>query len=161
MVGQRGDELGGPEACSRNGWASRSGAGLKPHVVSRPAQPGDQVVDHVGGERTGEAGLDVALGAVVEQCLGGGHLGGGVGQVVGHHLVHVGPAVGGQVAECPADDAVGDFDDLGGSTQVGSRRELCTRSVVIECRGYRRVGGHPETGTGYVARCMCDADACV
>ena len=75
---------------SRKEWASRSGAFSRPHSGLAAAQSGDQVVDHVGGEGTGEAGFEVALGAVVEHRPGGGDLGGGVGQVVGQHLVLVG-----------------------------------------------------------------------
>ena len=67
------------------------------HAPQRlPAQqPGGQVVDHVGDEGAGQAGLDVALArrsrassrAVATGC-------GGVGQVVGEHLLGVGPTAG-------------------------------------------------------------------
>lgn len=63
--------------------------------------------------------LRVALGAVVEHRTGGFHLGCGVGQVVGQHLVYVGPAGGGEVADPLAHDPTGKFDDVGGGSQIG------------------------------------------
>ena len=54
---------------SRKGWASRQWGFLDaPHRLPT-GQPGDQVVNHVGGERAGDACLELALGAVVEHRL--------------------------------------------------------------------------------------------
>ena len=39
-----------------------------PHSLS-PAQPADQIVDHIGHESAGENGLQIALRAVVEHRL--------------------------------------------------------------------------------------------
>ena len=81
-------------------------------------------------------GLDVALAAVVEQRSSRLDLGRCVGEVVGQHLVHVGPAVGGEVADALADDAAGELDDIGGGGQIGGRTgwSLMAREVT---RGYR------------------------
>ena len=82
----------GSRYVARNGWAAPSGAGSTPHSSSRPASAGDQVVDHVGGERAGDAALGVALAAVVEQRPRRGRGRRGVGEVVGEDLVGIGPA---------------------------------------------------------------------
>jgi hypothetical protein len=42
-----------------------------------------------------------------------------VGQVVGEHLLHVGPAGCGEVGDTLADHAAGEFDDVGGGSQIG------------------------------------------
>jgi hypothetical protein len=55
-----------------------------------------QVAHCVGDEGAGDASLDVTLGAVVEESLGGGHRGSRVGQVVGEDLVVVDRAGGGE-----------------------------------------------------------------
>ena len=82
-------------------------------------QLADEVVHDVGDEGARDPGLDVALGAVVEQRLGGGDGRRRVGQVVGEHLVHVGTAGGRQLADRGADRLVGELDDVRGGGEVG------------------------------------------
>ncbi len=82
-------------------------------------QLADEVVHDVGDERARDPGLDVALGAVVEQGLGGGDGRCRVGQVVGEHLVHVGPARRRQLADRGADGAIGELDDVRGGVEIG------------------------------------------
>ena len=82
-------------------------------------QLADEVVHDVGDERARDPGLDVALGAVVEQGLGGGDGRRRVGQVVGEHLMHVGTAGRRQLADRGADRLVGELDDVRGGGEVG------------------------------------------
>ena len=63
--------------------------------------------------------LDVALGAVVEQRTGRLDLGRGVGEVVGEHLVPSGPPLAARWRTARADHACGEFDDVGGSGEIG------------------------------------------
>ena len=67
-----------------------------------PGDAADQVVDHVGGECTGDRRLGVTLGAVVEQrpCRRRGRA--GVGDVVGEHLAGVRPAALAEDGSAPA-----------------------------------------------------------
>ena len=55
-------------------------------------------------------GLDVALGAVVEQGPGGLHAGGGVGQVVERDLLRL-VVRRGEVSSGPLDESVREIDD--------------------------------------------------
>lgn len=84
------------------------------------AQPGDQIVDHVGGEGTGDPRFDVTLAAVVEQRSCRFHLGCGVGQVVGEGLVGIGAPAVTEVADCCADNSLSEIDDIGGGVQIGN-----------------------------------------
>ena len=119
LVGERRQELGCPELHHE-----RVGVGecvaLDAPLFLAAEQLAGEVVEHVGGERTGDLRLDLALRAVVEQRPRRGDAGRGVGDVVGQHLVHVGSAGRGELADGLADDAVGEVDGVGGSRQVGS-----------------------------------------
>ena len=64
-------------------------------------------------------GLDVALGAVVEQRPGRLDRGRGVGEVVGEDLVGVDVAGGGEVLEGMLDDRAGGLDCRRGCGEVG------------------------------------------
>ena len=65
-LGERGEELGiAVRGEERVGGAER--VRLDAPQLLAPGEPRDQVVDHVGDEGTRDAGLGVALGAVVEQ----------------------------------------------------------------------------------------------
>ena len=79
------------------------------HVPQRlPAQhPAGQVVHRVGHEGAGQAGFVVAQGAVAEHRARRLDGRGGVGQVVGQHLVRVGPAAGAEVADALAHHLLG------------------------------------------------------
>ena len=84
-VGQGGQEgrvvEGGHEPLDR----CHPPGGCAPQVA--PAhQSGGQVGQGIGGEGAGDPGLGVAMGPVGQQCLGGSHRRGGVGDVVGQHL---------------------------------------------------------------------------
>ena len=94
--------------------------GSTPQAASRPATRPARSASDVGHEGGGQALLGLALGAVVEGGPGGGHRRGGVGQVVGHDLVGVDPAVGAarrrsaRSTSCSARSTA-----LGGRGQVG------------------------------------------
>ena len=122
-LGERGEELRVAVGGRGTGGRARSGAGSTPHSVLPPGEAGDQVVDHVGGEGAGDAGLGVALGAVVEQRPRRGRGGRGVGEVVGEDLLGVGAAGVVEVAHGGGDHVVGEVDDLGGGRQVGGGGE--------------------------------------
>jgi hypothetical protein len=117
-LGQRGEErrvpIGGQE---------RMGVTQGCHVDAPQMLPsghlGDEVVHHVGGERTGDAGLHIAPGAVVQQRASGLHCGGGVGEVVGQYLVGVGSTGFGEVPHPLVHHGLGQFDDVGSSGQIG------------------------------------------
>ncbi len=79
-----------------------------------------EVVEHVGGECTGDLCLDLALRAVVEQRPGGRHAGGCVGDVVGEYLLDIGSTRRSELAHGLADNPVGEIDGIGGSGKVGS-----------------------------------------
>ena len=66
-----------------------------------------------------ERGLDGALGAVVEHGTGGGHGRRRMGDVVGQHLIHIGPAGLGKATYGLAHDTLGEFDHGHGGLQVG------------------------------------------
>ncbi len=118
LLRERGDELRRPELLEeRVSSLQRSDLDAPRRFAAGDA--GDEVVHHVGGEGAGDGGLLRTLCSVVEQRAGGFHLGGGVRQVVGEQLVHIGPAVGGQVANTLADDTAGKVDDVGGSSKIG------------------------------------------
>ena len=118
LVGELGEELGGAVGADER---QRIGEGVgldAPLVLTTEDADGD-VVDGVGDEGAGDAGLDVALPAVVEDGAGVLDGGGGVGQVVDRGLVGV--LVGGrEVAGGGFDDALGDVDGGGGSGEVRS-----------------------------------------
>jgi hypothetical protein len=71
---------------------------------------GRHVVDGVGDERAGDAGLDRALVAVLDDGPGDVDGGGGVGQVIGDRLVVVQAALAGEVAGGGGDDRLGLLD---------------------------------------------------
>ena len=78
-------------------------------------------MDRIGHERAGDAALDVALGAVVEQRPGDLDAGGGVRDVVGSTcLLVVGLRRGREATSGLLDHAVGEVDDGRGSREVGS-----------------------------------------
>ena len=90
-------------------------------------EAGDEVGDGLGGEQAGQAGLETAVVAVVAHHRRPLHAGGGVGQVVGQHLVTVELGDGdapllagelGQVGGGLAAHGPGDFDGLGGGVQI-------------------------------------------
>lgn len=88
-----------------------------------PEDPEHHVGDGVGHERRGQGRLSVAPPAVADHDLRRAHGGGGVGQVVGHHLVGVDGAGAGR-AKMSGDavhDALGGFEGQGGGVQIGSR----------------------------------------
>ena len=120
LVGERGDERGGAELVEERVGVAQGSLLEAPHRLA-PAQSGDQVVDHVGRERTRQSRLDIALRAVVEHRPRRGDLRRGVGEVVRQHLVHVGAATGGEMADGLADHAVGEVDGVGGGDEVGGR----------------------------------------
>ncbi len=108
---------------------------LDPPVVLAPEDLRRQVVQHVGGEGARDPGLEVALGAVVEQRPRGRDAGRGVGHVVGEHLGGVGSTELGQAAECLGHDPVGEVDRIGGGGYVGSgEHRLVLRYVVLPRR---------------------------
>ena len=98
------------------------------HVPQRlPAQhPAGQVVHRVGHEGARQPGLVVAQRAVAEHRARRLDGRGRVGQVVGQHLVGVGPAAGAEVADALAHHLLGQVDDGGGGLEVrgghGARR---------------------------------------
>ena len=85
-----------------------------------PGESRDQVVHRVGDERAGDAGLGVALAAVVEQRPRRRRRRAGVGEVVGEHLLGVGSTELGEAPNGSGDDAVGQGDDVGRGGQVRS-----------------------------------------
>ena len=130
-------------AVRRRGTGGRraSGAGVDAPQLLAPGEPGDQVVDHVGGERARQPGLDVALGAVVEQrpgrCRPGRRRGRGRRPT---------PA-GRRARRCAArwrtaraDDAVGQLDRVcrGGQVRGGMRPMRSTRLPTAVLRRLRR-----------------------
>ena len=80
----------------------------------------EQIVDDVGGERAGDGGLLVTLGAVVEQHPGGRRRSCGMGDVVGEHLVDVRTAGVAQRVDASGDHLVGGGDQLGRGSEVGT-----------------------------------------
>ena len=119
LVGERREELGCPELRDECVGVGERIALDAPGVLAAEDLAG-QVVEHVGSERARDLRFDLALRAVVEQRSGGGDAGCGVGDVVGEHLVLVGSARGGELADGLADHTVGEVDGVGGSRQVGS-----------------------------------------
>ena len=121
LIGERRRGTPGARYALMNSCALPRGSRSTPHIASRPITLRRQVVQHVGGEGTGDPGLEVTLGPVVEQRFRRGHAGGGVGDVVREHLVHVGPAAGGQRADRGAHDLVGEVDGVGRGGNVRGR----------------------------------------
>ncbi len=79
-----------------------------------------EVVDHVRGERARDLAFDLALGAVVEERLGGGNSGGCMCDLVREHLVLVGAAIERrEPTDRFGDHPVGEIDGIGGSGQIG------------------------------------------
>ena len=115
-----GEELGGRGTRRRTARAPSSGAGVDaPHRLAAD-QPGGQVVRR-RRRRTRRRAWPrprpcrrsrASPGPVVDR-------GGGVGEVVGEHLVLVGAAAGGEVADRPADHVVGELDHVGPATRPG------------------------------------------
>ena len=109
---------GGPPRTGQPGPASRR---------RRPTPPPGRSVraarsaSGVGHEGAGQAGLGVAPGAVVQGGPGGGHRRGGVGQVVGHHLVGVDPAGCGQGLTARPTTLVGQADGRRCGLEIGCR----------------------------------------
>ena len=118
LVGERTDEvgiaIGDDEVVSR-----RQRRRIDAPQLLATDQLAGKVVHDVGDECARDPGLDVALGAVVEERLGGGDRRRRVGQVVGEHLVNVGPAGGRQLANRGADRLVGEIDDIRGGGEIG------------------------------------------
>ena len=92
-----------------------SNTGTSPAFAATAARLGTSLANRgiglvFGGGRVGLMGLaaDAALQA-----------GGEVIGVITEQLVHIGPAVGGQVANTLADDTAGKVDDVGGSSKIG------------------------------------------
>ena len=71
------------------GMGGPQGVGAEAPQLLPAGQPADQIVDHVGGERAGDAPLGVALAAVVEQRAGSGRGRCRMREVVGQDLVGV------------------------------------------------------------------------
>ncbi len=91
-------------------------------VVFAPEDLRRELVDHVGGERARDLAFDLALVAVVDERLGRGDAGSGVRDLVGQHLMLVGPAVErSETANGLADDPVGEIDGVGCSGKIGHR----------------------------------------
>ena len=117
---------------------------------------GGQVGDGVGDEGAGDAGLVVALGAVVEQRAGGLDRGGGVGEVVGEDLVGVDRPGGGEVAPAPCWT----------TSRAGRRRTAAaSRSGALMAQkvdGRQRAAHFPDVASGHVGsgRLTAGHDGC-
>ena len=128
-LGEGGEEL--RVAVRRQGWQQR----LEDLPVGVPQlfptdDPADEVVDDVSGEGARDRRLEVALGAIVEQDPSRRHGGGGVGDVVGEHLVDIGAASVTQGGDPAGDHSVGGGDQLRRGSKVragGHERRIYPR----------------------------------
>ncbi len=116
-VGQRGEEVRCPVGGHKVPGAVERIGGDTP--LGLPAeQLGTQLGQRIGDERGGNQALVVALGAIVEQPPAAHQRGGGVGDVVGQHLVGV-DAVLGQPADGRVDDGLANIQGGSGGGEVG------------------------------------------
>jgi len=105
-----GDELGG----------GRQPVAPDAPVALAPERAVGQVDQHLGHERPSGACLELAERPVLEDAACGGHGRGGMGQVVGEHLVCVDAAEVDQRGGGRRHDALCEENSLRGSAEVGA-----------------------------------------
>ena len=145
-VSARADRNSGSRYVSSNGRASRRASGSAPHRCSRPARRVSRsctvsaAYAHVKRASTSPRVPYSRSGA----CRGRG--GGGVGDVVGEHLIGVGTAGRGEPPRRGADHAVGEVDCVRRRGQIGDsvlshvRRTIQTGARWFRTNGAASVG---------------------
>ena len=108
--GQLAQELGVPVAGDEAAGAVEGVRSDAPQRLAAPRARRD-VAHGVGDEGGGDGRLDVALLPVVEQAAGGLHRGGGVGEVVGEHLVDIYATSRPELGDAVVDHARGNLDN--------------------------------------------------
>jgi hypothetical protein len=120
------------------------GGGVDAPGTLPPVQPSRHVGHRIGGEGARDRCLLVARGAVVEERPGGLDGGGGMGEVVGHDLVGIDRAGGGEMAEGAPYDVAGGLDGGRGGVDVGRSHgwgRYSPTSAGVRWPGRRRARG--------------------
>ena len=130
LGGQRSEEIRSPEA-GTEGPCGVEGTRVDPPGVLATEQLAGYVVDDIGAECAGDAGLDISLGAVVEQVLGRGDCGCGVCKVVGDDLVVVHRATGCEMRERSAHNTIGQIERSRCIGEVGHAGTLPSVPAVL------------------------------